>query len=300
MIQVSNLTYEYPSTRALDNISFNIEKGSITALVGPNGAGKTTLLKCLSALSKPFSGSVFINGIDVIEHPKECHKTIGYLQDFIGLYSNLTVKQSLTYFALAYHVPSSELQKRVADVIYKLNLSDKTNERISALSRGMRQRLAIGHAIIHNPPVLLLDEPASGLDPEARHALSQLFLELNRQGMTILVSSHILSELDEYATNLIILRNGKITDANSFQEDSKNLVLTVLEVSDKLIEILNAQTKIDQVIINERQIHFTYKGNEEEQYELIKKLVESNIPLVECYARKANIQDQYLEFVKKQ
>jgi ABC-2 type transport system ATP-binding protein len=188
MISVENLIYEYPGHRAIDDISFTLRRGSITALVGPNGAGKTTLLKCLSALTKPFSGKIFINNLDVLKYPRESHKMMGFLPDFFGLYDNLSVYQSLSYFAMAHGAESSRIEPRVIEIVENLNLKDKLNEKVSSLSRGMRQRLGIGQAMIHDPELLLLDEPASGLDPEARYALSELFLKLNRQGKTLVVS----------------------------------------------------------------------------------------------------------------
>lgn len=301
MIEVTNLTYEYPNRKALDNVSFKIPTGSITALVGPNGAGKTTLLRCLAALTKPFSGSISVNGVDIIEHPKECHKSIGFLQDFIGLYSNLTVKQSLMYFGMAYNVPEAELEQKVIGLTEKLNLQDKIHEKIGSLSRGMRQRLAIGQSIIHNPPLLLLDEPASGLDPEARHSLSQLFLELNAQGMTILVSSHILSELDEYANNLIILRDGKITDAKetALSENVKQVSLTLVQEFNNLMEILSNIPQVQSIHIENNKVHFKFTGNDRDQHQLLKQLINSNVPVNEFYVKKNNLQDQYLDFIKK-
>jgi ABC-2 type transport system ATP-binding protein len=301
MIEVTNLTYEYPNRKALDNVSFKIPTGSITALVGPNGAGKTTLLRCLAALTKPFSGSITVHGVDIIEHPKECHKSIGFLQDFIGLYSGLTVKQSLTYFGMAYNVPDEELEQKVISLTQKLNLEDKINEKIGSLSRGMRQRLAIGQSIIHNPPLLLLDEPASGLDPEARHSLSQLFLELNAQGMTILVSSHILSELDEYANNLIILRDGKITDANETRvnESARQVSLALAQEFTNLVEILSKIPQVQNIQLENNKVHFKFTGDDMDQHQLLKQLILFNVPVNEFYVKKNNLQDQYLDFIKK-
>ena len=188
MIDVSDLVFEYPSHRALDGIGLHIARGSVTALVGPNGAGKSTLLRCLAGLEQPLSGQIRVHGIDVATQPRQVHRHLGYLSDFFGLYERLTVAQ----------------------VAQQLDLLPLLQRLPSQLSRGQRQRLAIGQAIVHQPAVLLLDEPASGLDPEARASLAQLMRQLQAQGMTLIVSSHILSELDEYCTHILALRAGRI------------------------------------------------------------------------------------------
>ena len=212
MIEVSDLRFDYPGVRALDGVSFALPAGSVTALVGPNGAGKTTLLRCLAALDVPLSGQVCVDGIDVQEHPRECHRRVGYLSDFYGLYAALTVRQCLTHVALAQRIVAADVPAAVARVAAEVGIGEKLDVRAGELSRGQRQRVAIGQAIIHRPRVVLLDEPASGLDPEARHALAGLFLSLRDEGMTLLVSSHILAELEAYSSAMLVLRNGRIVE----------------------------------------------------------------------------------------
>ena len=210
MIDVSDLVFEYPSHRALDGIGLHIARGSVTALVGPNGAGKSTLLRCLAGLEQPLSGQIRVHGIDVATQPRQVHRHLGYLSDFFGLYERLTVAQGLEYAARATGLAPHLAQTRVAQVAQQLDLQPLLQRLPSQLSRGQRQRLAIGQAIVHQPAVLLLDEPASGLDPEARASLAQLMRQLQAQGMTLIVSSHILSELDEYCTHILALRAGRI------------------------------------------------------------------------------------------
>lgn len=210
MIEVSQLVFEYPGHRALDGVSLKIDAGSVTALVGPNGAGKSTLMRCIAGLDQPLSGQVLVKGISVEEHPREVHKYLGYLSDFYGLYDRLSVAHCLQYSALSMGVAEEQVAARVQQVATQLGLSDLLQRYPTELSRGQRQRVAIGQAIVHQPSVLLLDEPASGLDPEARSSLSQLFRLLQSQGMTLVVSSHILSELDEYCSHILSIRNGRI------------------------------------------------------------------------------------------
>ena len=210
MIEVKSLTFEYPGKRALDNISFRIEPKTITALVGPNGAGKTTLLRCIAALEEPLAGSIHVNELDVLAEPREAHRLMGYLPDLFGLYEELTVEKSLTYFAMVQGITGVAQIERIQKISKQLDIEGILNQEINSLSRGQRQRVAIAQSIIHYPKLLLLDEPASGLDPEARMHLSKLLLQLREQGITIIVSSHILSELEDYCTHMLVLRDGKL------------------------------------------------------------------------------------------
>lgn len=183
IIEVRALTFEYPGYRALRNVSISIPQGSVTALVGPNGAGKTTLLRCIAGLETPLPGSVWVAGVDVYEAPRAVHRLVGYLSDNFGLYGQLTVAQGLHYAARAQGMPVVGVRASVERVALQMGLADKLHQVAGILSRGQRQRLAIGQAIIHTPKVLLLDEPASGLDPEARSALASVFRALQAQGM---------------------------------------------------------------------------------------------------------------------
>jgi ABC-2 type transport system ATP-binding protein len=178
VIEVDNLSFDYPGFRALDQVSLAIEAGSVTALVGPNGAGKTTLLRCIAALEAPLSGTVQVAGHDVYESPREVHRQMGFLTDSFGLYGDLTVAQGLEYAARSQGLPTAAVAQAVSSTALRMGLSEKLQNVASTLSRGQRQRLAIGQAIIHAPQVLLLDEPASGLDPEARAALASVFRAL--------------------------------------------------------------------------------------------------------------------------
>ena len=210
MIDVAGLIFEYPGHRALDGIDLHMTAGSVTALVGPNGAGKSTLLRCLAGLEHPAAGQIVVHGVDVLQAPREVHRHVGYLSDFFGLYERLTVAQGLEYAARAMGLPPHVAQTRVAQVAQQLDLLALLQRLPSQLSRGQRQRLAIGQAIVHQPAVLLLDEPASGLDPEARASLAQLMRHLQAPGLSLSVSSPLLSELDEYCTHILALRAGRI------------------------------------------------------------------------------------------
>ncbi len=210
MIEVRDLVYEYPNKRALDGVSLTIEAGTITALVGPNGAGKTTLMRCLAALEMPYSGQVRIAGLDTRLEPRKIHENLSFLPDFFGLYDTLSVRRCLTFAARAHGLSGSAVEAAVQKAAERVGLTDRMKQKAAELSRGLRQRLAIGQAIVHEPKVIMLDEPASGLDPDARRSLSALFIELKESGLTLIVSSHILSELEDYSDSMIIIQNGKM------------------------------------------------------------------------------------------
>lgn len=238
MIEVSGLVFEYPGHRALNGVSFQIEMGSVTALVGPNGAGKSTLMRCIAGLEQPLSGRIRVQDIVVKEHPREVHRHLGYLSDFYGLYDRLSVVRCLRYSALSMGMDAERAEARVQQVAAELGLSELLQRHPTELSRGQRQRVAIGQAIVHQPSVLLLDEPASGLDPEARGSLAQLFRQLQAQGMTLMVSSHILSELDEYCTHILTLRDGRVENHEALQQaaGSAPLALYALEIAPPSID----------------------------------------------------------------
>ncbi len=217
MIEVDNLVYEYPTARALKGVSLKVEDRTITALVGPNGAGKTTLLRCLAALEDPYSGKVVIDGLDTTQSPREIHANLGYLPDFYGLYNELTVRQCLSYAARSHGIAAGLATAAVQKAAGRVGLLDRLESKAGELSRGLRQRLAIGQAIVHEPKVLLLDEPAAGLDPQARRDLSALLIALRDQGMTLVVSSHILAELEDYCSEMIIIENGLIAGGKAIK-----------------------------------------------------------------------------------
>ena len=212
LMEIEGLCFDYPNMRALDQVSLALMPRSITALVGPNGAGKTTLLRCLAALEPAHEGRVLFDGVDVAHDPRNAHRHIGYLPDNFGLYAELTARQCLEYAARSHGLPDEEIAQRVSACAARVGLDDRLAHRAGHLSRGQRQRLALAQAIVHGPRLLLLDEPASGLDPEARASLALLMRELAGDGMTLVVSSHILAELESYCTAMLVLSAGRVVD----------------------------------------------------------------------------------------
>jgi ABC-2 type transport system ATP-binding protein len=303
MIEVKNLYYDYPGTRVLDDVSFRIEKGAITALVGPNGSGKTTLLKCLATLLAPDKGEITIDDYNVHSNPNAVKRDIGFLQDFFGLYDNLTIEQTLVYFGIAYKFQIDEIKTRIEFLCSKLGLND-TQIKIRKLSRGMRQRVAIAQAIIHNPKILLLDEPASGLDPESRYELGLLFKELNSLGMTLIVSSHILAELDQYATNMLVIRNSKILDHSPIntKDDADGTTILVFNISEYIPDIEHKIKEFDSVmdiLTESNKITVKLTDSPSVKQDFLKHLVNLDIPVTDFQEEKQNIQEQYLHTINR-
>ena len=302
MLTVEDLVFEYPGVRALNHVSFTVAAGSITALVGPNGAGKTTLLRCIAALDEPVSGAITFNNIDVLENPRLCHRNIGYLSDFFGLYDDLTVEQCLRYTAMAQGIAMDCCQPAIALAAERVGISDRLAMKTSTLSRGLRQRLAIAQAIIHEPVLLLLDEPASGLDPEARSALAALFLTLRDQGMTLIVSSHILAELEAYSTDMLVLKAGEIAGQQQVRARPMTAALikvSLAEPSTDLGALLGSMQDVTDVRLEGLDAWFRFTGDAAARRDLLKSLINRNIPVCAFSEEKADMQHEYLEAVRQ-
>ncbi len=302
MIEISGLTFDYPGHRALNNVSLKVEAGSVTALVGPNGAGKTTLMRCIAGLETPMSGRIRVAGIDVIEQPRTVHRIMGYLSDFFGLYQELTVAQCLEYAAAAQGLADNEISVAVQHTAHRLNLGERLKQPTGGLSRGLRQRVAIGQAIIHNPRVLILDEPASGLDPEARIELATLFKQLQAGGMTLLVSSHILAELDEYSTHLLALRDGHVLENRALQTpplpDAKRSLEISLAVPDsRLAPWLALQLGVHATHASAGSAQIDFEGGLSAQAALLAELIKAGFAVTSFAERRENLQQTYLRSV---
>ena len=300
-IAVENLSFEYPGVRALSEVSFRIEPASVTALVGPNGAGKSTLLRCIAGLDRPLLGSIELAGVDVLEQPRRAHRRLGFLADFYGLYDALSVRRALSYMAAAHGVPERDIVGTVQRTAQRLEIDDLLARRCGELSRGQRQRVAIGQALVHAPPVLLLDEPAAGLDPEARHALARLFTRLRGEGMTLLVSSHILAELDEYSSHMLVLRGGRMIEhralAGGATEPVRRLRLGLVSPVPDLAAVI-ADIHGVRVLENaDRDALLELTGNDRAQADVLRLLVETGLPVTRFSEERENLHASYLRTV---
>jgi ABC-2 type transport system ATP-binding protein len=303
MIKVQNLVFDYMTKRALHSVSFEIEKGSIVALIGPNGAGKTTLMRCMAGLVKPFSGSVHLNNINVAEEARRSHKYISYLSDVFGLYDDLKAYDCLRYAALAYGIADDKVPAAIKKAAAKLKITEYLNDYAGNLSRGNRQKLAIAQVIINSPKFIILDEPASGLDPAARLELSKLFVQLKDEGHTLLISSHILAELEDYATNVIVLDKGKIVKNEKITAKSKKVETNIeINLKDKhaaLIEFLKKDKKVVEPVRAKEVVRFGFTGKDADLAKLLKDIISKGFTVVEFMKASSSVRAAYFETLGK-
>src|SRR5882757_8117832 len=244
MIEVMNFTKRYGDFVAVEDLSFTIGKGEVFGFIGPNGAGKSTTIRFLATLLRPTSGEGRVCGHSVVNDPMAVRRVIGFMPDDFGVYDGMKVWEFLDFFAVAYEIPYTFRKKIIGEVLELLDLTHKRDDYVNGLSKGMKQRLCLAKTLVHDPPVLILDEPASGLDPRARLEMKALLTELRGMGKTILVSSHILSELADFCTSIGIIERGKLLAAGSIQEIQRRLRthrvlrVRVLDDSDRAASIL--------------------------------------------------------------
>ena len=283
MIEVENLVYEYPSKRALKGIGLSVRPNTITALVGPNGAGKTTLLRCLAALDTPYDGTVHIAGLNTRDSPRAIHALLGYLPDFYGLYDALSVERCLIFAALAHGFTAAKAKEAAVMAAERVGLSDRLANPAAELSRGLRQRLAIAQAIVHEPKVVLLDEPAAGLDPMARRDLSKLLVSLKESGMTLVVSSHILSELEDYSDEMIIMEDGRVVGGAPVQLRQQQRALIRVQLAsarNDLAALLSRHSGVEVLQSDNVSASFRLLGDAQSRVSLLRALVAEGLEIV--------------------
>ncbi|WP_226037558.1 ABC transporter ATP-binding protein [Aquibacillus saliphilus] len=307
MIEIINLTKRYGSFTALENLNLTIDKGTVFGFVGPNGAGKSTTFSILATLLAPTKGTAYVNGFDVTKNPKQVRKHIGYVPDFFGVYDQFKVHEYLDFYGASYSIPTSERKTIIPQLLELVNLTEKTDAYVDLLSRGMKQRLCLARALIHDPEVLILDEPASGLDPRARVEMRGILRELKNMDKTIIISSHILPELSEICDELGVIENGKlIANGNVNQiehqlQAQKILMVTVKENIEQAIAFFEDDSnvlEIDQDQQNQQLLKLSYQGSDDQQVELLKKAIGVGIPILTLGQKQTNLEDIFMEITK--
>ncbi len=279
-------------------MSFDLARGSVTALVGPNGAGKTTLLRCLAGLEPPVSGTIRIDGIDALGDPREAHRRLGFLQDFFGVYDRLSVARNLLYAATTQRVASADLVEAATAAARAVGIEDRLEQPAGTLSRGLRQRLAIARAIVHRPALLLMDEPASGLDPEARGELSGLIRRLAADGMTIVVSSHILAELEEYSTHMLAVRAGRTIGPRMIgtaTPGGRRLVAGLIGDPEAARRVLAGLQGVSGLSDEKGGIAFDLVGDATAQRDVLRALVAAGVDIVSLAPAGLDLHHLYVE-----
>jgi len=299
------LRREYASTPAVEGMDLAIGEGSVAALVGPNGAGKTTFLKMIAALLEPTSGFARVAGHDVRESPRGVHAAVGYLPDFFGLYEELTARQCLRYFHLAYRLPEPA-DRRIEEVLELVNLRDAADKPIESLSRGMRQRLGLARTLLHDPKLLLLDEPASGLDPGARRELQELLRRLASTGKTIVVSSHILTELEDYCSHVVMLDRGRLVFSGTVAEararagGGRRLRIRVLGPVEAARAALAGDPAVSEAAPAPDGWAFRFSGDDESAARLLRSLIEKGVKISSFADDSGSISDGYMKMMPRE
>jgi ABC-2 type transport system ATP-binding protein len=301
-IETVDLRVDYGAVVAVRELSLTIGQGEVFGLIGPNGAGKTSTIRVLATLLEPTYGDVSIGGFDVSTHTADARRVLGYMPDLPPVYDELTVWEFLDVFAGTYKLPIERRRRRVNECIELVNLGQKRDERAGGLSRGMKQRLVLAKTLLHDPSVLLLDEPASGLDPMARIELRELLKQLGAEGKTVLVSSHILTELSDFCTSIGIMQKGAMVVSGSIEDIARRMsphktlaVRAVSPVADARAVLLSLP-KVVQVDDADGELLVRFDSNAaEEVAELLASLVRAGVRVQAFYERKLDVEDIFLE-----
>ncbi len=304
MLRLENVTKNYGKFTAVNNLSLQIKEGEIFGFVGPNGAGKTTTLKMIATLLKPSYGKIYIDDFEITSNVKRVRGAMGYMPDFFGVYDNLKVNEYLEFYGDVAGLSHTERDKVIPDLLELVDLKHKEKAYVDSLSRGMKQRLCLARSLIHNPKLLILDEPASGMDPRARVQMKGILKELRRMGKTILISSHILPELSELCTNIGIIEHGKIIECGTVEEIMKKVTKTnvfkikVLDSADKAERLLLEEPIISDVYVDENHIEFDYDGEEKSIIPIIRMLMNNDIPIISFNPIESNLEEIFMKVTK--
>lgn len=306
MIEIKGLTKKYGQFTALDDLNLTLGEGTVFGFVGANGAGKSTTFLIVSTLLQPTSGDVLIDGVSVREKPAQIRKLIGYMPDFFGVYDHLKTDEYLDFYGASYGIPEEERKKLIPQLLELVNLSHKRYSYVDLLSRGMKQRLCLARCLIHDPKVLILDEPASGLDPRARIEMRDILKTLKGMGKTILISSHILPELAEMCDEIGVIDNGKLIAHGSVPEiqrklqGEKTITVRLATNIDESIAFFEEQPFVTSIekLDREEGISFIYRGGEEEQIDMLKRAILNDLPIVSFMEHVTNLEDVFMEITK--
>lgn len=281
MIETVHLSKRYGTLRALSDLNLRIEQGKVFGFIGPNGAGKSTTMLILATLLEPTEGQAFVCGYDVMKEPAAVRQSIGYMPDFFGVYDNLTAREYLDFYAGAYKIPASKRASLIADLLELVNLSNKADAYVDSLSRGMQQRLGLARCLVHDPEVLILDEPASGLDPRARIELREILKQLRAMGKTILISSHILPELAELCDEIGVIEQGRLIACGALDDVSVRargitlMLVRTLTNRHQAGRVLSQCPLVKDLEEQEDGFRFRFVGGEAEKAGLLQELVDA-------------------------
>jgi ABC-2 type transport system ATP-binding protein len=331
MVEIRHLRKEYKDTVAVKDLSLQLDRGDIFGFIGPNGAGKTTTIRMLATLITPTAGTALLDGVDVVQEPERIRAIVGYMPDFFGVYDDIKVWEYLDFFAAAYRIPRDRRPQIIDDVLGLTDLNIKKDAYVESLSRGMKQRLCLAKTLVHDPRVMLLDEPASGLDPRARIEIRELLLELRAMGKTIIVSSHILPEMEEFCNKIGIIEQGELIIAGDVRTIARHLrgapVVEVglvesldraeailVDMSDLAAEVkrLDGTHRATEAEAEARRaeppsgtpvhsaLRFSYIGPPDEEYRVLAALVQAGVKVRSFHAHETDLEDVFLSVTRGQ
>ena len=311
MISIHRLTKKYNDLTAVDDLNLDIEEGAIFGFVGPNGAGKTSTIRMMATLLQPTSGDIWIAGHSVLTDPREVRRTIGYMPDYFGVYHDMLVWEYLDFFGACYQIPEARRNQLIEELLELVDLSHRRTDKVESLSRGMKQRLSLARTLVHDPQVLLLDEPASGLDPRARVEIRELLVELARLGKTVFFSTHILSDVAEISTSVGIIEAGRLIASGSIEDLQQLLMphrlieITLLEQMDEAAEFLKDLAGVLQVDVRalpgengRSRLEVIFSGDDRALNEVLVSLVKQEFPVIHFSADSRDLEEVFLSATK--
>lgn len=300
LIELRNLHRYFGETRAVQDMSFEVYAGEVFGYIGPNGAGKTTSMRILATLDEPTAGDAFVDGFSVVDDPDRVRRRLGFMPDYFGTYQNVSVVEYLDFFARAYGLRSEERKHAIGSVMEFTLLDKLANKPIDGLSKGMKQRLCLGRTMIHNPSVLILDEPAAGLDPRARIELREMISQLAELGKAVLISSHILTELAEICDKVGIIEQGQLLAVGTVDEISaktetlSRVRLRALDGTEKLVQWLQQRDDITDIEVAADLISLNHEGGQAEQAVLLREIVQAGFAIIEFASKTKSLEDVFL------
>jgi ABC-2 type transport system ATP-binding protein len=304
-VQVKNLRKEFGKTVAVDNISFSFDSGHVFGFVGPNGAGKTTTMRIISTIEEPSSGDVLLNGISVCEEPELARRAVGYVPDTLPAHADVTVHEYLDFYARAYGLRGKKRTQAVEAIEEFTNVAGIREKHLKALSKGMKQRVSLGRALVYDPDVLVLDEPAAGLDPRARVELRELLMLLAQRKKAILISSHILTELTEICNGVVIIERGKILETGTIDDVLKKstprrtVAIRLLDTQNApLLKELLQTPFVENARDVANEIHFEFTGDESAACDILDSLIAKKYRIIEFRQTKQNLEDIFMNVTK--
>jgi ABC-2 type transport system ATP-binding protein len=308
IIEFNNLTKRFKTRIAVNDLDFNIESGEIFGLVGPNGAGKTTTMRMLVTLLKPDHGEIFVSGHSIRNKPGEVRRQIGFMPDSFGVYGDMTVQEYLDFFGACYKIHPQQRMRLISDLLELVDLGHRRDDMVDTLSTGLKQRLGIARVLIHDPGILVLDEPASGLDPRARVEIRELLLEVARLGKTILFSSHILADVGELCTRVGILEDGKLVALGTLEElrahvmPYRQIHIGLLDRREEAQVVLQSMEGVFEVRtvdnISRVSLEVDFSGDDEATHQLLAKLLAQGFSVIHFSEESNNLEEVFMRTTK--